>query len=508
MATVEVYIINQTKKNEFDAIPSSGKVPSSFWVDTAVIGGSANGAEPFYLLWWSPWKMMSSIWWDISVYYDPKDSGGQVNGGSGSYTATTPTRKTFAKSSGYYYCMPLKTITNNVATLDATAKAVGNSYATRAADAYRVTVTPWEHWTDGKWYKYPARTLNALYAPITFSGVTVGNLDATDIHADFTVDGWGRMTDKYDVTALTTDGVTYKPIGGKLRAASSMDASTPPVTTIALPRNKFATPPKLVNGDSCDIALSLVMPRLTQNYTLSGTVSVTAITAPRCAIERESNGGVVVYVEAYNNGVSDATVASVALSGAVFGNDIVESELTGVPTETVSIGGVNVACVPFRFPAAPRGAVEYVVTASDPLVGEATVTLTLAASDLAGTLWIIPIDGRDPYALRYNINLSLSADWSSETVQLAGRDRPSAFYGESGDESWSVSWAAPCEDISDGAPTIDTQLAEVRALIEGACITEMPNGDRMLTHVSGLSANRGNNTGLTTFSAKLTEVAG
>ena len=500
MATVDVYILNATEKAEFDALPSSGSVPSKFWKKSATIGGSANGAAPFYLLWWSPWKMMSSIWWDISMTYLPRGSGGQVSGGSGHYTASTPTRRTFKKSSGYYYVMPLTNITNNVSALDTIAKNAGASYADRTADAYTVKLTPWEYWTDSKWYKYGPFTLNALYAPTTFTDVTLGNLDATDIELSFAVDGWERETDTWEVLSITTGGETYKPIS-TLKASPTISDDPTPITSLSLPRSKFADPPKLTDGDTCSVDVKLVSPRITQVYTLNGDVEVVDISAPRCAIERDEDGGVTVYVEAYDS-AGDATVASVSLVGAMYGGDSITEDLTG-DTVSVEIGGVSVDCVPFVFPTAPRDAVEYVVIAADPSVGEATIELSLPAysGDING-LWLIPADG-EPYAALYNIKLTLATDWDSDTVQLAGREHPSAFYGASGTDEWSVSWGVVNENDS-----AEADISAVRELSRGACVAELPTGQRFLAHVSGIGISRNDLNTLVSISCKISEVSG
>lgn len=500
MATVDVYILNATEKAEFDALPSSGSVPSKFWKKSATIGGETSGAAPFYLLWWSPWKMMSSIWWDISMTYLPRGSGGQASGGSGSYTAATPTRRTFKKSSGYYYLMPLTNITNNVSALDAVSKAVGATYADRQADSYSIKLTPWEHWTDGTWYRYGPFTLNALYAPTTFTDVKLGNLDATDIGLSFAVDGWERETDTWEIQSITTGGATYKPIG-TLKVSPTISDDTTPITSLSLPRSGFATPPKLTDGDTFEVALELVSHLMAQAYTLSGTVAVVEITAPRCAIERGEDGGVTVYVEAYDS-AGDATVASVSLVGAMYGGDSITKDLTG-DTVSVEIGGVSVACVPFVFHTAPRGAVEYVVIAADPSVGEATIELSLPAysGDVDG-LWLIPLDGA-PYAALYNIGMSLSSDWDADTVQLAGRVHPSAFYGTSGTDEWSVSW-----DVVNKDGGAESDIAAARSLCKGACVAELPTGQRFLAHVSGVGISRNKSNTIVSISCKVSEVSG
>lgn len=500
MATVDVYILNATEKAEFDALSPNGSVPSKFWKKSATIGGEANGAAPFWLLWWSPWKMMSSIWWDISMTYLPRGSGGQVDAGSGHYTATTPTRRTFKKSSGYYYLMQVTTITNQVYAAGSVARNIGAAYASRTADAYTVKLTPWEYWTDNKWYKYGPFTLNALYAPTTFTDVTLSNLDATDIELSFTVDDWERETDTWEVLSITTGGETYRPIS-TLKASPTISDDPTPITSLSLPRSKFATPPKLTDGDTCSVDVKLVSPRITQAYTLNGDVEVVDISAPRCAIERDEDGGVTVYVEAYDS-AGDATVASVSLVGAMYGGDSITEDLTG-DTVSVEIGGVSVDCVPFVFHTAPRDAVEYVVIAADPSVGEATIELSLPAysGDVNG-LWFIPLDG-EPYAALYNIKLTLATDWTGDTVQLAGREHPSAFYGAAGTDEWSVSW-----DVVNEHGAAEPDVDEVRGLCRGACVVELPTGRRFLANVADIGFNRNNSNTIISISCKVAEVSG
>lgn len=142
----------------------------------------------------------------------------------------------------------------------------------------------------------------------------------------------------------------------------------------------------------------------------------------------------------------------------------------------------------FRFP--PLGSVtrwEAVGYASSGAVSNPVVSAAAAIPVRSGADVLEPTDGSAPMVVAYKSSTSWSITPDVDTVKLAGRERPSAFFGEGGSASVSLSFI--CFPYAT-YPVVRQTIDDVRSIaMAGTCVLRKASGDRMLLAVTGLSYN-------------------
>lgn len=201
----------------------------------------------------------------------------------------------------------------------------------------------------------------------------------------------------------------------------------------------------------------------TATSAVSATVPSGDAPEPTATAERHADGSVLVHVD--DVGASSYTVT---LDGG------------GLPGDSAT-GAAGT----YRFPAAPSDACIFTVTAYG--VGDGgflfakSINVT-APPYKAQTMRLAPVDGGEPVRAIYDIETGDALARDSVDAQLAGRERPSVWFGEAGSMERSLSWRIPPDPQVRGweAPQAE-QLEAVTALPGATFVVCLPDGTRALS---------------------------
>ena len=347
------------------------------------------------------------------------------------------------------------------------------------------------------------QTLNGeKYSPRTDASVWIGYVPEYDIEniyidsldylvIEYSADGWGRADDRWSLESLTVDGeniMASEPWGTVVRP---YNASTGYGNgKVMVPTSKLTCLPvgKTVKANVRFNASCRPSGSEFANAEKSMTCGVNAgCPDPNITAER-SGDSVLVHIAA------NASIESVLLKmeDAKFGFD----QKTAKSGTTVRFDFVP-RDVPITFSAIGINASRKVSN---------LVKRTVPAVPSEGELMLISLaDPTLKAAAKLNVKLDDTYATARKTVKLAGRKRETAFYGEGGSASWSLSFSVLPESAEPNP--IYGRKAWHKVSDAGDCVM-FYKGERTLVSLGQIKYSRPYNTGgAVTASVSLTEVS-
>ena len=314
-----------------------------------------------------------------------------------------------------------------------------------------------------------------------------------EVKVEYSATGWERVDDRWCLEALDANGASLllasKPWGTVVRHSASSNG------TVVIPVESLANAAPI--GE--DVSLEL---RFNAAYRQSGAAFVNASYYGACENDAECNtpalsfnvegGSVLVTVKDAKDKDKAITSCLVKLEGSEYAFD----------QQTVGVGETA------RFDFLPRGTeLVFVAVAT---AGEGTVssvvTATCPALPSEGTLTLVSLaDPGIKASARYNVKLDDDYKQERQTIKLAGRKRPSAFYGEGGQASWNLSFSILPESYEHDP--VYGRSAWMAVAESGDCMMFLKDGGRRQVSVDTPKFSRNHNSGgVIEASASLTEV--
>lgn len=422
----------------------------------------------------------SNTWSTVNLWVtvDAVNAGGSedVNGyhnvGASGFTGKSRTALSTPTSSGglYYYKVPLSD-----SGLSTVAGYIGTvSYASRSYDAIRLKIEVRIKYTGGE--VTGSATCYIGFKPTytaTAAAYTVNGLEIT-----YTATSpWARPSDRFTTGAIksASKALCDSGVTGKCSGAGKL----------VIPRSKIKRIPQ--TGESLTGSITMRGSWQDSNSNL-GALSLSGVTVTNTTTVKvptitatATGSGVKVKWTGTGAGSTTPTAVDVQLSGSDYVQD--RWTFTAVNEEHL-------------FDAVPAGvsttwqAVAY-VAGNDAYQPTSPVEATATSITLDG-LDIVPSDGSGPIALPYNAQVSRSYSPETESVKLAGRNRPTVGFGEGGTGTWSVSGTIITDEVTRLRTDLTaTDIEALAALPEkGVCVIRTEDGRRAQVYVTTCNISR------------------
>lgn len=373
------------------------------------------------------------------------------------------------------------------AALSAVATLLGTlTYSGRSYDAIRLTVDVRVVWGAGA-NEY-TRGSQVCYIGFKPTYTATGAHYAPDgLSIAYTASGWGRPNDRWANGALTSGS---DPLAEPNAAWGTADGGG----VLVIPADKLLKIP--ATGETLGGSIRMVGSWQGVGATL-GEIDLTGVSVTNLTQVRKptitataQNGGVLVAVTAGTGTGTAATRIEVSLEGSAYAMD----RAVLAPGDSHFFAGVpaGVATTWQAVGIATVGGHEY---ASGP------TNATAQAVSIEG-FEIVPQDG-DPVPIAYNATITGKTEPESETVKLAGRERPTVGFGEGGTGSWTIDGTIIADaGLANGKITTDPDA--VAALpFAGLCLLRDSDGWRAQVYVESASVRRAHNGGRGTYSVTI-----
>lgn len=370
----------------------------------------------------------------------PKGSVGEGEGGNTNWSSWST--KTLAVSSchpyqvynsdRWYWYVPLGSVVT-----ESLMNGGSWSYGSRTYDQVQIRFRMHANYVDG--------TLDELgnsYSPTSQADVWIGFFpnyklkeiyqQGTDVIITYTADGWTRKDDRYRVLSLTSGGRSLLASG----TAGNQAGLVQKLGWISVPLSALQFIPN--RGSSVYVKL-----RWNTSYHETEYSGYTDASATLTFTDESEANTPVGDVTVNGDGSISVGVGDSGDNGNDIYEAVVKIDIDGFEFDQVVLNKVDMANAMLNFP---------------PLGKEITVqiqgsTVTGGVSDVVEKTVFVPADGRillDAFdqdgervgkqcVLTANIDWDVSRKREKEVVKLSGRKRPSAFFGEGGETSVSLS---------------------------------------------------------------------
>lgn len=346
------------------------------------------------------------------------------------------------------------------------------TYSARSYDAIRLTVEVRVIWgnNDGEWEKS---------SQVCYIGFKP-NYVATDAYYEpeglaitYTASGWSRPNDRWENNNLRADNkvlVAAKAVWGTVGGSGKLVIPGDKLRFVPKTGDRLVGSIRMV-GSWQDVGAelgTLVLNLDVQNLTQVDPPTITATA---------DGDHVDVKVTA-----SDGDYNIVSMVGSTYSMDRAVMELN----DTHSFYGVPCGSSSTWQAVAIKniGGVEYASDPSFATAGAVTVNgISLSFED--GTKLPIP----------YNASMSRSAEPETETVKLAGRERPTVGFGEGGEVSWNIRGTIVTKQPAGGDLTITNPDDVVALPFAGLCMIRDESGGRAQVYIKTASVTRPEDSG-------------
>lgn len=465
-----------------------------------IISRSGGADRPAYIKWRSVNGTSVNQSFDISVDYRCVPRGSSEEGwwtewNGGGWTniaASACSPKQNSGKSGWQWSIDLATLLDRCGLKEGVVDGSTFGFDSRKHDVIQMKVGIKSHLKSGTVSARIDKTLALSYFPeYGIKRIWCDTLD--EVKIEYTSPNWERIDDTWTVQAFSVSGKSFltnsKPNGEVVRhSAEENGIVIIPVSELskAAPVGKkvyvdilFNTPWRTSTTEiaSAEATLTCTAEFECSTPTLSATVS---------------DGVLRIAVGDSGDNVDAVSTVAVKMDGAKYDFD----------QQTVKVGGEAV------FPYAPMGmdlTFSAIALGVSGVMSDAT-SITVPAFPAIGAAKLVSLS--DPTILataKYNVELDSDYKRERQTIKLAGRKRPSAFYGEGGEASWSLSFSILPETYEEDAScSKDRWMAVTDA---GDAMMLLDDGTRRVVSVDSPRLSRSyENGGVIKASVSLTEV--
>lgn len=467
---------------------------------SGIISRAGSAERPAYIKWRSVNGVSVNKSFDITVDYRcvPRGSSDEgwwtdwSGGVSANVSSSACSPRQSSEKSGWQWSIDLATLLDLCGIKEGVIDGSTFGFNSRKHDVVQVKVGVKSNLNSGKTSARIDKTLTLSYFPEY--GIERVWCDSPDeVKVEYSSPNWERTDDLWVIQAMEANGESMLSESAPNGTVARLSADENGVVVVPVSELAKAAPA----GKSVYVDILFNTPWRTSTTEFASAEATLTCTADfECStptLAATVSDGVLRIAVGDSGDKADAVdTVTVKMDGSEYSFD----------QQTVKVGGEAV------FAYAPRGrelSFSAVAVGVSGVISEAAVA-SVQAIPSAGAATLVSLS--DPMlsaTAKYDVRMDDDHRREKQTIKLAGRKRPSAFYGEGGETSWSLSFSVLPEKRESDASCRRGAWSDVADA--GDAVMLLCDGARSIVSVDSLSFSRAcDSGGVTSAFASLTEV--